>query len=626
MPVSKQFLDSLKSTIGRKGTVRGADVDLKKTTPSGQPLVGLEQLTGRQVTPDSQSKDIQPYVDSGWLPQNPTTEDIQALSRRLYDYKVEGADPRRGALPPDPGTIPSGVHPQAAHRNAQDIGATIAERQGQPSTGTPEELDKYARMTTVGGGSPDPEMNNPVPEPAEPGPPAPPPDEPLGASREMPQGAGAGQGQGGGVAGGYVAAHEVAMADPERQAQLQRAFEDEARARLLGGDIAAHGQDVAGEGQEQAAAQQQADLDQVQANQTARQEYLDRIGADIEKDSRDLATSNIDPARWWKSRTTPQQILGVIAMALGGFGASVRGGRNSAADQIEAAITEDIAAQRTDLENKWAGMRERHTLLADRASQYGNIDVAEKSAVAARLHGALLQAQGAAARATAPVEKAQAAALVAALEQKSVEAGLALNKWIQSGYVNAGGTGAVLSKDIKPTNLVRMGDTWVDVGDSEVARQFNVQNMAAENVVSNAKTMLDLLNDPSSANPFSAKRGLLKATAKQLTVDDIKSMGSGTRGGKGMLLYLNEALGNYEALDPIRRAQSRQALQKFISKAEADNAERARQLDGRWTVRPAVDPSHPESMQITGRFSANSLDNGTKPANAMPKTLKLAGQ
>ena len=624
MAVSRQFLDSLKSAIGRKDTVRGADVELKKATPSGQPLVGLEQLTGRQVTPDSQSKDIQPYVDSGWLPQNPTTEDIQALSKRLYDYKVEGADPRRGALPPDPGTIPSGVHPQAAHRNAQDIGATIAERQGQPSTGTPEELDKYARMTTVGGGSPDPAMNKTAPEPEEPAP-AQVPDEPTGVAREPREAPGAG-GQGSGTGGGYVAAHEVAMADPARQAALQQAYRDEAMARTAAGDIAAHGQDVGGEGQERAAAQEQADLDQVQANQKARQEYLDRIGADIEKDSRDLATANIDPARWWKSRTTPQQILGVIAMALGGFGASVRGGRNMAADQIEAAITNDIAAQRTDLENKWAGVKERHTLFADKASQYGNLDVAERQQIAARLHGALLQAQGAAARATSPLEKANAAALVAALEQKSVESGLALNKWIQSGYVNAGGTGAVLSKDIKPTNLVRMGDQWVDVGDPEVARQYNSQNMAAENVVTNAKQMLNLLSDPSSANPFSAKRGLLKATGKQITVDDIKSMGSGTRGGRGMLEYLNAALGNYEALDPIRRAQSREALQKFITKAEADNAERARQLEGRWTVRPAVDPAHPESMQITGRFQPNSVDNGTKPANGAPKTLKLAGQ
>ena len=427
----------------------------------------------------------------------------------------------------------------------------------------------------------------------------------------------------------YVAAHEVAGADPERQAALQGAFANEAEAVAAGGEAAANVQDVTGQGQMQAAEQESADLDQAAANQKARQEYLEGISKDIENDSKDMANAKVDPDRWWASRSTPQRILGIIALALGGFGAASRGGRNGAADMIQSAIENDISAQRGQIENKWGALKERHMLLSDKASQYGSMDIAEKQQVAARLQGALLAAQGAAARATSPVERAHAAQLVAQLQEKAIGAGIQLNKWVSAGYVGgpAGGAGNGLTKDIKPSTLVRIGNQLVDTGDEVQARALNALEQSRDNLTSTAEKMMSLLNDPWTAVPGNPKRGQLLALGKEVSVEDMKSLsGSGTRAGKGILDYLNIALGNYMAHNPVERAQARKSLETFIEKAKADRAESAQSLAGSWVVRRAVDPNHPNQMQIIGRFDPNSVDSGTKSAIAPPKTLKLLGQ
>ena len=632
MGVSREFLESLRRGLGSAGTHKWTDVDLKgsgKAAEEAAPLVGMEALVGRQVTPDSPSHAIQPYIDSGWLPNNPTTEDIQALSQHLYDYKVDGADPRRGALPPDPSRIPSGVHPQAAHRNAQDIGATIAERQGQPSTGTPEEMDKYARMTTVGGGSPDPAMNQPKPEPTE-AQPEQLPDQPVdvpqqGRGGQLAQGAGAG-GQG----GGYAQAHEVAMADPERQAQLQQAYADEAGAVLRRGDILSNAQNVGADEQQKAAEQYDADMEQVQANQKSRQDYLDRLGDDIEKNAGDLSSQKIDPEHWWHTRSTGQQILGVIAMALGGFAAASRGGQNTAAAMIESAIQNDISAQKSNLENKWSGLRQKHSLLADKTALYGSADVAERQIMAASLQGAAMMANAAVARASSPVEKANAQILASQLEAKAVEAGIQLNKWVQA-YSGVGASSG-LTKDVKPDQIVELADgTMVAANSSDEAKEFRQSLSAAHEMSSDAKELVGMLREApklmlSDPKAYYLMRQRIQAVATGLAQQDIKSLGSGSRGGYGYVKMILEKQGSIGSVLPWKQQQAIEAIDSIAKGGERKEQDIVRQLHGNPIVERVSDPQTQKSgLRINGTFNAG-LDNSRKPATAGPKSLKLVGQ
>lgn len=66
----------------------------------------------------------------------------------------------------------------------------------------------------------------------------------------------------------------------------------------------------------------------------------------------DVATSNIDPERFWASKSENQRIGLVIGQALGAFGAALGHTPNFAKEMIDGAISRDLDAQKTDLGKK----------------------------------------------------------------------------------------------------------------------------------------------------------------------------------------------------------------------------------------------------------------------------------
>lgn len=241
-------------------------------------------------------------------------------------------------------------------------------------------------------------------------------------------------------------------------------------------------------------------------------------------------------------------------------------------------------------------------MLADRAQQYGSLDVAEKQQIAAKMQAALLIVQGAAARATSPVERANAQALAAQIEQKAIEAGISMNKWVASGQ---GGPAALgMTKDIKSAELVRIGNQWVATGDPEQARQITSQNMAAEHVIGQAQQLIDLLKDPETLNPFSSKRGLLKEISKGMAVEDMKEASSGGRGSLGIIQLFTQAQGKIDSLNPIARQQAIQALHGFQQRVSENVEARNRRLHGNAVVERVVDPVHQRAgLRVTGTYN-----------------------
>ena len=629
-------------------TVFAADLDMHNQTNMAdgelqkkKPLVGMEALTGRMVTPDSSPEEIQPYIDSGWLPRVPTTEDIQWLSDRLYQYKaITHGENYRGALPSDPSKIPSGIHPAAKAGNAQDIGATVAQSYGKPSTGTEEELDPYARAATWNAQSPNPERNKPKPEPAVAGVNQEGlPDEAVTAPQQQDPTAHSGSSGYGGGQGQYVGAHSVALADPDSQAALQQGFTDEENARLAGGAIAANAQDVAGRGQEDAARQNAADLDQIAQNQSARQEYLDKISSGIEEDSRAMAQATVDPDRLWHNKSTGAKIISLIGLFCGGFVSAQKGGPNHAADQLQAAIQNDISAQRAGIENKWSSLRGRHSLLQEKAAQFGSLEIAERQQVASRLNGAMLMTQAMASRASSPLERANAAALAAQLEQKAVEASIQLNKFVTAGYVGGGGLGASgFTKDIKQDTLVYMPNgQLVDAGSPAKAAMIDGQNQAAEHVIGQADQLINLMHDPDIRNPlshyFTPKLGQIQTLKKEITMDDLRAATGGNNGrAQGLMMWLNEAVGDSTSPWKFKAAQSEASLNKFKQKVTDDTNLRGHELNGNAVVEHVVDPSTQQSkLRIVGRYQhgggtlgATGATGQAPPASSL--RLQKAGQ
>jgi hypothetical protein len=114
----------------------------------------------------------------------------------------------------------------------------------------------------------------------------------------------------------------------------------------------------------------------------------------IEDDARTLAATEVDPDRWWESRSTAQTIAGYIAAALGGLTQHLNGGKNLGLEAINSAIDRDIDAQKANLQNKRAMLGERRGLVSELFQRTGDLNQAAETARLAGKTRALNQLEG----------------------------------------------------------------------------------------------------------------------------------------------------------------------------------------------------------------------------------------
>lgn len=393
----------------------------------------------------------------------------------------------------------------------------------------------------------------------------------------------------------YVGASEFATVNPRRQAAYAAALGHEAQAAQNIGEIKSAGAAAYASGLENAAKANMKDLGTLQGNVKARQQYLDNLSDDIQKDSENAAAQKIDPEHFWQTRSTPQKIMAVIASALGGFVQGVHGGRNGPADIIQQAIQDDISAQRANVENKWAGVHAKHSLLADRAQRYGSLDIAEKQQVAAKLDSVLMMAKAAEAKATTPIEKAYAQALTAQIEQKAVEAGIQFNKYAAAHWDN-GGVGAPYGKpsDIKRGETVYIpGVGHVATGDDKNAQELNKQLLASSRVLTITSEMGNLIQGPLLSNPankllhpneYNAAKKQLDELRGELSVMDMSQMIGNSARAKGLIDMLQEKQGPSDVILPWNRNAIVQATREMAAGARQNLEIRKRQLTGQPVV------------------------------------------
>lgn len=78
------------------------------------------------------------------------------------------------------------------------------------------------------------------------------------------------------------------------------------------------------------------------------------------------AAEQVDPDRWWNSKSTGGKILAGIGMVLGGAGGGLQGtGRNPALEVMNKAVDDDMAAQRHHIDNSWKAIATEHGLNTD---------------------------------------------------------------------------------------------------------------------------------------------------------------------------------------------------------------------------------------------------------------------
>lgn len=135
-----------------------------------------------------------------------------------------------------------------------------------------------------------------------------------------------------------------------------------------------------------ASAEGEAAGQQIAASQRARGE-LDKLNAEYDKYTqshiarldemnKEVAAGQIDPERWWHSKSTGQQILYALAAGLGGAGAVLGHTQNFAMQHIEGAINNDIDAQKENLLNKHKSIENERGLLAEAYHRTHNMEQA----------------------------------------------------------------------------------------------------------------------------------------------------------------------------------------------------------------------------------------------------------
>lgn len=204
-------------------------------------------------------------------------------------------------------------------------------------------------------------------------------------------------------------------ADNEAQLALEQRGEAE--------QAAAHAE-VAGIEARQTA-MQQAELRMKESQDRARvrtDEAMTRWQAAQDEYSR--IDANVDPGRFWASRTTGQKILGIIGLALGAAGTGPDG-INRAAQQMNQAIDRDLEAQKAEHElklKKGASRLEGAKTYYAMAREAGMDDLAAtQAAKASALENAALQSDRMMAATKAPIAKAMYQQLGAALHGSALD-------------------------------------------------------------------------------------------------------------------------------------------------------------------------------------------------------------
>lgn len=74
----------------------------------------------------------------------------------------------------------------------------------------------------------------------------------------------------------------------------------------------------------------------------------------------------VDPDHYWAKKSTPEKVLAAIGVFLSGWGAGLnKTGGNQALSFISKAIDDDIAAQKSNIDNAWKAIDKTHSLAGD---------------------------------------------------------------------------------------------------------------------------------------------------------------------------------------------------------------------------------------------------------------------
>ncbi len=327
------------------------DMRIARQAPSMADLTPNQYARGGQVPG---------YADGGAMPDGgygPPVADAAALPPRqdTGPFVVAGQDMTPSVKALAPLVVPGGMLAQG-WQGLTDIRQNMVEPAVNAAKADVAAVTPLARQALHAAA---PSVATEADEPAAA---APPPRAPPPTSKHAPA-----------KAGGSLAAHQAAPAavPPEQQAAIDLGKAREAEAAQTAKEHGAYASQMMADNLEtqRIAAEAHAQGQAILAKHQAVQDEMARV------------TGNVDPDRYWASRSTGGKIAGALALVLGAVGAGADG-VNRAAGMIDKAIDRDIEAQKAEHTIRLArgkALAEGYSTMYSQAHQMAGDDLAAKA-------------------------------------------------------------------------------------------------------------------------------------------------------------------------------------------------------------------------------------------------------
>lgn len=177
-----------------------------------------------------------------------------------------------------------------------------------------------------------------------------------------------------------------------------------------------------------------------------RRQKVDRLMSRLQEQSDAISNQNVNPDRFWESRSDGQKAALVLSAMLGGFTAGIRGGPNQALEQINKSIDNDIQAQKANIANRRSGVDTVKNELDLMRLQFGDERTAEAAVKLSRINSLKAFVDSERAKYQDPAFQARAAAIQAQLQVQADQLGIQLHQWVNPQTIQTNGLGVADDK------------------------------------------------------------------------------------------------------------------------------------------------------------------------------------
>lgn len=274
-----------------------------------------------------------------------------------------------------------------------------------------------------------------------------------------------------------VPAHEVALVSPERQKEKLAAIEGE-RDALAGENLAVEGEKSAerelanakggvgaarAEGWERVSRQAKKSGEDAEARAFEDKKVASEMRAKLDAFSTMVADDKIDPQGMWNNASTGRKITWTLAKAFGAIQQGLlRLPTNQIVDQLADMAKQDVESQKANHAIKRGRLEDMRNFYNMAQAEAKDAREADALAHGYALESVKAEAQALADAASTPVAKAEGEKIVAALGEKQaqtmgrsaalkereVDAGIAMNKWVPAGVAGGGAGHKIESKNV----------------------------------------------------------------------------------------------------------------------------------------------------------------------------------